>query len=107
MATATGTLEESRSTFTRAATLVSMMPRKKVTHDVLEHRRRAVDSVQTLTHWVDKASALGAERSEHAAKERKIIDIMKETDPQNPLVILGWANLTRNQRRLVCAPSPG
>lgn len=93
-----------RGLFLRAASLVSMMPREKVSQNTIERRRRAVDSKQTLTHWVDKSAELGAERPKDAERDLKIIELMRpgQEDSDCCPVLLDWANLTREQKQLVC-----
>jgi hypothetical protein len=84
--------------FLRAATLVSMMPQNRVSPATLKCRKVAVHASRTLTHWVDKAAELGAERSEDSRREEATVAFIKR---QYPGVLLGWDDLTPQQQRLV------
>jgi hypothetical protein len=83
----------------RAATLVSMMPAERATPDVLEERRRAVDTCRTLTHWANKAAPLGDERHEEAAREGDLVSRMKSLPGKK--LLLEFADLTVEQKNLV------
>jgi hypothetical protein len=84
--------------FLRAATLVSMMSQHRVSPATLKCRKAAVHASRTLTHWVDKAAELGAERSEDSRHEEETVAFIRR---QYPGVLLGWDDLTTQQQRLV------
>jgi Phytanoyl-CoA dioxygenase (PhyH) len=84
--------------FLRAATLVSMMPRREISTATCEARRQAVAYARTLTHWVDKAATLGAERSDDTVREQETVAYIKRAYPG---VLLGWDDLSPAQKNLV------
>ena len=94
----------------RAAGLVSMMPAKRASEEVLRARMGAVDQARTLTHWANKVAPLGEEREDEIALERGRISLMRrirfqsrcgEQDDGCRCVLVDRKGLTKDLIRLV------
>jgi hypothetical protein len=87
----------------RAAWAVTYIPQSSVTSpSVLEARRDAVNNARTLTHWIDKAAPLGAERVDESAREQQRVQaICKWQQYNGKKVLLFFDDLTAMQQELV------
>ena len=86
----------------RAATTITMMPKKEVSPRVLELRRDSVSTFRTQTHWVNKARSLGEERPIAVEKEQgRINDILNWQTITKKRVLLDYDQLDSCQRALV------
>ncbi len=96
---------DERKGLLRTAGLVNMIPKSKVSSEVRNRRINSVNICRTLTHWVDKASPLGEERTEEAKKEKDCIDFMRHLQENNneveERVLLAYDELTLQQQKLV------
>jgi hypothetical protein len=105
-----------RQGLTRAAGLVNMIPRVNCPIDIHTQRVQAIQNARTLTHWVDKASPLGEERSKEVELEQQRVQCMrshwldeKEEEEkvysipkqQKQRVLLSLNDLTAEQRNLI------
>jgi hypothetical protein len=83
----------------RACALVTMMPRAHASAETARQRGDAVRRAQTLTHWANKASPLGAERdADLAARESARVQHMRTHAPH---VLVDPDALTAEQRALI------
>ena len=90
----------------RVAGLVTLMPADCTTQPILQGRYEACREMRTLTHWIDKAVTLGGERPDEVALEAQRLDAMKRWAAlQGKKVLLGWDDLSEEQRRLVVGES--
>lgn len=89
----------------RCAGLVNMIPRSKITQQVRYQRIQAIHHCRTLTHWVDKVSPLGEERSDEAVMETLRIDFMRKwqdtRSDDRDKVLLSFIDLSEEQKLLV------
>jgi len=83
--------------YTRIANLVTMMPNSK-DDTIQKARRHAMANGQTLTHWVDRVHALGAEQQqdEHHDRNARIIEELRKAG-----LLLDWDDLSPAERELV------
>lgn len=98
----------SHNNFVRAATLVSMISAKStkepISDAVVLARKAAVDQSRTLTHWVQKASFLGHERTDVAALDERCVELIKAQQHargHTRKLICTWEDLTVEQKNLV------
>jgi hypothetical protein len=96
-------VQEAANGLIRAVALVSMMPTERATRDILEQRRKTVDSSRTMTHWANQVAPLGNERPDDVALEAECVQAMRKLP--GPKVLLGYHDLSRSQQTLVVGES--
>ena len=86
----------------RAAGLVNMIPRKRCPESAHMGRLDAIESSRTLTHYADKVSPLGEERTEEVIKEEYCVRHMKKMQLlEGEKILLSHDDLIDNQKKLI------
>lgn len=86
----------------RAATLVTMMPTRGTSREVLQQRKDAVAQQRTLSHWANQVAPLGAECEEQAQLENKRVNFIREYQAaENKVILCDWGDLNPYQQSLV------